>query len=458
MVPRDCEGKLIDLQKLKMEEGNMILQTAIATENKKGFTYSLTSFGKAFVDYASRSAAPVVDIGCAYGIATLPALLTGAKVIAVDIEEKHLQSIERSLDPAVRSNLTTIKAPFPHFDLQPSSVSAVYLSQVLPFLTPAEINAGARKIYDWLTPGGHVFIVSFTPYISHVSSYLPIYEQRKRSGEPFAGYVEDLPAYCNNENMRQNLPEKIMHVDREDLETTFTAAGFVIKELRYFGEEEGELPEGIRYTGKERVGLVAYKPQNDHSFRPEAWNPVTEDALHRVPSHLREWLAKPAVLTAALKRVCNNFSLEVKDQQVKHMLTQELLALGSTESTLGYVRETCLGGEGDPLVYARVTMPYRTYLSKREALETLGSRPIGETLLYHDGEIKRSPFEIKKITQDDELLFDSLVHQHFFQVVIERKSAFPELWARRSTFTFGDHKMLITEVFLANIPAYKTPE
>jgi chorismate-pyruvate lyase/SAM-dependent methyltransferase len=432
----------------------MISRKAIATKNKNGFTYSLTSFGQAFVDFAAGSDAPVVDVGCAYGIATLPALLNGAKVIAVDIEQKHLQSIERSVSPSLRENLTTVNAPFPHFDLQSSSVGAVYLSQVLPFLTADEITDGARKIYDWLIPGGQVFIVCFTPYINHVSAFIPEYEKRKVSGQAFPGYIDNLAAYCGNETMLANLPNSIMHLDRDDLETTFTTAGFIIKELRYFGEEEGELPDGIRYQGKERVGLIAFKPQTSQPQKPETWTHVTDEVLSRVPVHLQEWLTKPAVLTTALKRVCNNLTLVVKDEQVKHMLTQELLALGNHESTLGYVRETCLGGEGNPLVYARVTMPYNTYLLKREALEKLGTRPIGETLLYNDGEITRSPFEIKKITQDDELLFDALVHQNFFQAVIERKAIVPELWARRSTFTFGEHKLLVTEVFLANIPAY----
>lgn len=432
----------------------MISRTAIATENKNGFTYSLTSFGKAFVDFAAESNEPVVDVGCAYGIATLPALLAGAKVIAVDIEQKHLDSIERSLSPSLKESLTTVNAPFPHFDLPSSSVGAVYLSQVLPFLTPDEIHAGARKIYDWLTPGGHVFIVCFTPYISHVSAFIPEYEKRKSAGQTFPGYIDDLGAYCNNETMLSNLPNNIMHLDRDDLESTFTGAGFIIKELRYFGEEEGELPDGIRYQGRERVGLIAFKPSTDQPHKAETWNHVNDEILARVPVHLRQWLTKPTVLTTALKRVCSNLTLVVKDEQVKNMLTQELLALGNHESTLGYVRETCLGGEGNPLVYARVTMPYNTYLTKREALEKLGTRPIGETLLYNDGKIIRSPFEIKKITQDDELLFDALVHQNFFQAVIERKGITPELWARRSTFTFGEHKLLVTEVFLANIPAY----
>src|SRR3990170_5535626 len=117
-------------------------KVAVETKNKKGFTYTLSSFGKAFINAAAKSSKPVMDIGAAYGVATLPALLTGAKVIAVDIEEKHLLSIANSVNSPLRNQLITLRERFPHFDLLPNSLSAVYMSQVLPFLTGTEIENG----------------------------------------------------------------------------------------------------------------------------------------------------------------------------------------------------------------------------------------------------------------------------------------------------------------------------
>src|SRR5688572_28965717 len=109
--------------------------TAIATStiNKKGFTYQLTSFGKAFINYVSRSAHPVMDIGAAYGVATLPALLHGATVIAVDLDEVHLKILQESVDPSLLTRLHTFKKRFPDFDMRSESLGAVYMSQVLPF-------------------------------------------------------------------------------------------------------------------------------------------------------------------------------------------------------------------------------------------------------------------------------------------------------------------------------------
>jgi hypothetical protein len=234
--------------------------TAIPTQNNKGFTYQLTSFGKAFINSASKATKPVMDIGAAYGVATIPALASGACVIAVDIEEKHLAAIAEAIDPLCCDRFVTKKEKFPAFDMPSESLSAVYMSQVFPFLTGKEIEEGAQKVFNWLVPGGEVFVVSFTPYLAHVASYLPLYEEQKRSGKRWAGFISDLRLFSDDPTMYNNLPQKIHHINSEDLTWVFESAGFIVDELRVFGEEEGPLPIGIRYDGRERVGMIAHKP------------------------------------------------------------------------------------------------------------------------------------------------------------------------------------------------------
>jgi chorismate-pyruvate lyase len=433
----------------------MKIQSAVSTQNKKGFTYSLTSFGKAFINFASKASKPVMDIGAAYGVATLPALLAGAKVIAVDVEEKHLVSLANAVDTSLRSKLITLKGKFPDFDLQPESISAVYMSQVLPFLTGEEIERGAEKIYNWLAPGGEVFIVSFTPYISHVSSFIPLYENRKQQGVRWAGYIDHLSHFSDDPDIYNHLPEQVHHIDQEDLRWAFEKAGFAIKEIRYFGEEEGPLPSGIRLDGRERVGMIAYKPTEDTEVDGASyWKNVNSTEAGHPPETLRQWLYKPFVLSKALKKVCQNFYVEITDQRIKPLYADEVALLKCYETPYGYIRETYLGEAGNPLVYARVTMPHDTYTANKEALDNLGARPIGETFLYKNPSLTRSEFEVKRITQDDELLFDALVHHNFYEAVIQKQTRIHELWARRSVFTIAGNPLLITEVFLSNIPDY----
>lgn len=430
-------------------------EVAIETSNQKGFTYNLTSFGKAFINAAAKASKPVMDIGAAFGVATLPALLTGAKVIAVDIEEKHLLSIANSVNSPLRNQLITLREKFPNFDLLPDSLSAVYMSQVLPFLSGAEIETGIQKIYDWLTPGGEAFVVSFTPYIDHVKAFIPLYEERKARGIRWAGAIDDLSRFSSHPHIFKNLPNQIHHIDLDDLKWIFEKVGFVVKEARYFGEEEGPLPEGIRMDGRERVGIIAYKPipeVNGQTF--SYWKLISETNLGTVPEGIRQWLSEPYVLSKSLRKVCENFSVQIADQCVKTLYADEIAALKCYDTTQGFVRETYLGDVGNPVVYARVTMPQSTYQFKKSELDNLGNRPIGETLLYQDPTLTRSEFEVKRITCDDELLFDLMVHNNFYKAEIEKIARVNELWARRSFFTISGNPILITEVFLSNIPNY----
>jgi chorismate-pyruvate lyase/ubiquinone/menaquinone biosynthesis C-methylase UbiE len=431
----------------------MRAQTVVSTLNKKGFTYSLTSFGKAFVEYASTADKPVVDVGAAYGVATLPVLLHGGKAIAVDISEDHLCAIRNSIDESLTPNLETLRGRFPEFDLPGNSVSAVYLSQVLPFLSGEEIELGIKKVFNWLAPGGKVFIVSFTPYISHVRSFIPEYLERKRNGIRWAGYIDDLSRYCSDPHVFNNLPNQINHVDADDLKWTLEKEGFRIDEIRYFGDEEGELPAGIRMDGRERVGVIATKLSPDIEGR-FPWKKISQVNENEVPARIWHWLSKPFILSKSLERVCSDFQVTVSDQKLNYLHAEEVPPLQSHNIAYGYVRETYLGKPNDPIVYARVSIPYNVYLRHKEALDNLGSRPIGEALLYNKPDIRRSEFEIKRVSMNDELMFDALVHQNFFKAVIERKSMVPELWARRSVFTIGGEPLLITEVFLADIPEF----
>jgi chorismate-pyruvate lyase/SAM-dependent methyltransferase len=428
---------------------------AVSTKNKKGFTYPLTSFGKAFVNFAARSSHPVMDIGAAYGIATLPALLHGAHVIAVDVEAAHLAALRDSIDPSVALRLNTFQKRFPDFDMRSESLGAVYMSQVLPFLKGTEIELGARKIYDWLVPGGEVFIVSFTPYIRHVSSFIPLYETRKLRGERWAGYISDVSAFSDQPEIREQLPNEIHHIDADDLKWAFELAGFEIKEIRYFGEEEGALPPGISFDGKERVGMIARKPDTgSKDVAKTSWRNISSTDSGYIPPSVNEWVSKPFVLSQALRKVCDNFSVKISDQSVKPLYSDEIDALKCYESETGYVRETYLGDTSNPLVYARVSMPESTYEAFRIQLDNLGSRPIGETLLYSDPTYTRTEFEVKRLCQDDELLFDALVHHQFYRAMIAKDTQSRELWARRSVFTLSGNPLLVTEVFMPDMPRY----
>ena len=232
---------------------------APATKNKHGFTYNLSPFGNAFIAFAQKTKHPLVDIGCAFGVASIPALEMGAEVVAIDLEESHLEALVKNVPAHLSNKIKTIRARFPDVDFPANSIGAVYMSQVLPFLSGQEIEQGIEKIYNWLVPGGKLFIVSFTPYIDHVSSFIPVYEQRKNRNMEWAGYIEDLSKYSLDPNISKNLPNKINHIDADDLARVCLKFNLQIERLEFFGDPENTLPPGIKFDDRERVGLIARK-------------------------------------------------------------------------------------------------------------------------------------------------------------------------------------------------------
>ncbi|MBL3656312.1 class I SAM-dependent methyltransferase [Fulvivirga sediminis] len=233
------------------------MSTAV-TKNKRGFTYELPEIGKKFILDSQVGLGPVLDVGAAYGVATLPALRKGLEVVAIDINKEHLNSLEKRVPVTQESRLTTMEVNFPYVNFPDNYFQAIYISQVFPFLKPFEIEMAAEKIFKWLRHGGKLYVVSFTPYLKHCESYIPIYEAKKESGEEWAGYIECLSDYSVDNPIASALPESINHIDQDDLHRVFSPL-FDIQQLFVFGDPNNHLPEWIRYDGKERVGMIAKK-------------------------------------------------------------------------------------------------------------------------------------------------------------------------------------------------------
>jgi SAM-dependent methyltransferase len=137
----------------------------------------------AFIDFAAASEKPVVDIGAAYGVATIPALSVGASVIAVDTDHRHLEILRTQLNAEGQARLTTLAASFPEdTNFENNSISAFLVARVLHFFSPDRLQLAAKKLFDWLVPGGKVFITGESPYLNNWKSFIPTYEFTKGRG------------------------------------------------------------------------------------------------------------------------------------------------------------------------------------------------------------------------------------------------------------------------------------
>jgi SAM-dependent methyltransferase len=230
----------------------------IPTLNQQGYALAtLDEYTQAFVDFAATCSQPVVDVGAAYGLTSLPALKAGARVIALDLDRRHLDILREQVPLEYITNLTTLAAEFPERLPVPSaSVGAFMLARVAHFFTPKRFQLAVEKMHEWLVPEGKVFLTAETPYLKNWEAFRPVYDQRRKMGETWPGFIEGVSRYASSRSV--NLPPSMMLFDKDVLERVFTQAGFVVEKLEYLPRPN--FPADLRLDGRESVGLIARKP------------------------------------------------------------------------------------------------------------------------------------------------------------------------------------------------------
>lgn len=167
--------------------------------------------------------------------------------------------------------------------------------------------------------------------------------------------------------------------------------------------------------------------------------------LHRrdVPEPVLRWLLDPASLTRRIQSACNGcFRVEVLFQGWARPQRNETRELGMRQGSEGFVREVHLLCEDRPWVFARTVIPRTTLTGPRRCLTRLKSRPLG-AVLFADPSMQRGPVEIARLSPCDKL----------YPAAIRHLTMRPEtIWGRRSLFTLGGKPLLVSEIFLPDIP------
>lgn len=192
-----------------------------------------------FIAFAQSCERPVVDIGCAYGVAAIPA---GA--IAVDLEPSHLAALPAQMDRVV--------ARFPALSFRAGSLGAVHASNVLHFLTGEELEEGVQRMEEWLAPGGKVFVQASTPFQRPFVRFLPEFARRVEAGEHWPGWVADTRQITDFRRLHQ-YPAAIHLLDESVLRRLFS--GWEIEYCGYYRRHG--LPASLYLDGRESVGLIA---------------------------------------------------------------------------------------------------------------------------------------------------------------------------------------------------------
>ncbi|MEZ5459456.1 MAG: methyltransferase domain-containing protein [Steroidobacteraceae bacterium] len=232
------------------------LPGAIPTLNGTGFMLeALDEYALAFIDAAAHSPGEVLDIGCAYGVATLAALERGARVCASDMERAHLALLEQRVPTGQRARLRTQVGVLPDIDFPPGSFDAILASRVLHFLDGETLPRAVAAIARWLRPGGRVFLVADTPYMPSWSEIVPQYEDRKRAGARWPGYIADFRRYTAKRADGLG-PQFLNTLDPDLLARECEAAGLVVERAGWFGMQR----LGPVSSGREHAGCIARRP------------------------------------------------------------------------------------------------------------------------------------------------------------------------------------------------------
>jgi 2-polyprenyl-3-methyl-5-hydroxy-6-metoxy-1,4-benzoquinol methylase len=232
-------------------------ELAVRTGNRRGWiSTALFYLSRRFVEHcADHQGVCALDMGCGLGLAAVAAARAGAAVIAVDLAREHL--VKLSAQEWGPGRVLAVQSRLPdNTAFRAGAFDVIHCANMLNFLTGEEIVAGARLMFQWLRPGGTLFLQVSTPFNAIIAAFVPVYQQRKARGEHWPGIIEDVTHFTAPE-IAANLPAMIHPLEIGTVAPVYAAAGFHIREC--FEYRPPEQPELFHYDGRETGVLIAAK-------------------------------------------------------------------------------------------------------------------------------------------------------------------------------------------------------
>jgi chorismate--pyruvate lyase len=155
----------------------------------------------------------------------------------------------------------------------------------------------------------------------------------------------------------------------------------------------------------------------------------------------RKWLIYDGSLTARLKARYADFGVKPVLLKNASAFTDESALLFLKANQHALIREVILMGNTQPVVFAHSVLPRSSLRGAWYSLGKLGNKPLG-AILFSNPKVKRTPLAYKKLPRQ---------HPISMRVAEHLKTSPKVMWARRSTFSLGCARILVTEVFLEQI-------
>lgn len=234
----------------------------VATLNGTGFMFEIRDrFADAFIQDAGelgRQGRHSLEVGCAYGVSTLPALEAGALITASDLDPRHLEILRGKVPRQLLPHLELVPGALPRMDFPPGKYGAILCSRVLHFLTGDDVDASVRRMATWLAPGGRLYLVADTPY-GVWRGKIPEFEAGKASGERWPGMMVGLHNFLAAEPPPAPIdkPPFMNVLDPELLARSCTEAGLQVVEAAFIPRPD--FRGSGQMDGRENAGVLAVK-------------------------------------------------------------------------------------------------------------------------------------------------------------------------------------------------------
>ena len=155
----------------------------------------------------------------------------------------------------------------------------------------------------------------------------------------------------------------------------------------------------------------------------------------RLDKHQKFWLNDAKNLVTSLSKFYGDITLDKISQKFDEITAFESNLLNTTNSL---VRQISLSNSENKFVYARTIVPENTYQHFIQELKDLGTKPIGDNLLFDKSKFAREEFIIRKLSYIE------------FQAETNQQTP-TDIYSRSSVFEYKNNanlKLLITEYFL----------
>ncbi|OGT48303.1 MAG: hypothetical protein A3E82_05805 [Gammaproteobacteria bacterium RIFCSPHIGHO2_12_FULL_38_11] len=254
----------------KESEGKLI-----KTNNPIGgfTTIPCDPYSKKFLSYVADVATrdgKVLEVGAAFGAASLQALSLGATVYCNDIDPNNLAVVcnryhdghgyNRDASTGDSNKLVFVPGSFPDelSGLPKNSFDAILICRVLHFFKGEIIEKSIRQMGELLKPGGKLFIVCETPYLKNWQRFIPEYEKRVAQGVEWPGEITNQSEY-ENSGYAATLPTLMNFMSKVVIDRTINRSGLFDIEQSSYINRAGQFPEDLLLDGRESVGAVAVK-------------------------------------------------------------------------------------------------------------------------------------------------------------------------------------------------------